>query len=111
MEKANVRKYCICLPEFHWLDAAPHADARGDNRTWEGYMNRRQFVGGALLSGAALAWPAEDPAKPKVRAITAFLKLDRARFREQIQETLRMLRQAKRAVEAGGYQVEGVRID
>jgi uncharacterized protein (UPF0210 family) len=73
-------------------------------------MNRRQFVGGALLSGSALAWPAEEPAKPKVRAITAFLKLDRARYREQIQETLRMLRQAKGAVEAGGYQVEGVRI-
>ena len=76
-------------------------------------MNRRQFVGGALLSGSALAWPAEEPAKPKVRAITAFLKLDHARYREyreQIQETLRMLRQAKGAVEAGGYQVEGVRI-
>jgi uncharacterized protein (UPF0210 family) len=76
-------------------------------------MNRRKFVGGALLSGAALAWPAEDPAKslkPRVRAITAFLKLDHARYREQIQETLRMLRQAKGAVEAGGYQVEGVRI-
>jgi len=73
-------------------------------------MNRRQFVGGALLSSAALAWPAEEPAKPKVRAITAFLKLDRTQYREQIQETLRMLRQARRAVEAGGYQVEGVRI-
>jgi len=73
-------------------------------------MNRRQFVGGDLLSGSALAWPDEEPAKPKVRAITAFLKLDRARYREQIQETLRMLRQAKGAVEAGGYQVEGVRI-
>ena len=73
-------------------------------------MNRRQFVGGALLSSAALAWPAEEPAKPKVRAITAFLKLDRARCREQVQDTLRMLRRAKSAVEAGGYQVEGVRI-
>jgi uncharacterized protein (UPF0210 family) len=73
-------------------------------------MNRRQFIGGALLSGASLAWPAEDPAKPKVRAITAFLKLDRARYREQIDDTLRMLRRAKAVVEAGGYQVEGVRI-
>ncbi|MGA3042389.1 MAG: DUF711 family protein [Bryobacteraceae bacterium] len=75
-------------------------------------MNRRQFIGSALLSGAgaALAKPAEPPAKPKVRAITAFLKLDRARYREQIQDTLQMLRRAKRVVEAGGYQVEGVRI-
>src|SRR5580658_2914685 len=73
-------------------------------------MNRRQFIGGALLSGTSLAWPAEEPAKPKVRAITAFLKLDRARYLEQIQDTLKLLRQAKRTVEAGGYAVEGVRI-
>ena len=76
-------------------------------------MNRRQFLGSALLSGAALAWPAEEPAKspkPKARAITAFLKLDRARYREQVQDTLKLLRRAKRAVEAGGYQVESLRI-
>jgi hypothetical protein len=77
-------------------------------------MNRRQFIGSALLSGASLAWPAEEPAmpplKPKVRAITAFLKLDRARYREQVQDTLQILRRAKRVVEAGGYQVESLRI-
>jgi len=73
-------------------------------------MNRRQFLGGALLSGASLAWPAEEPSKPKIRAITAFLKLERARYREQVGDTLQMLRRAKRLVEAGGYQVEGVRI-
>jgi uncharacterized protein len=73
-------------------------------------MNRRNFIGGALLSGAALALPVGDPAKPKVRAITAFLKLDRARYLPQVAGTLRILRQAKRVIEAGGYQVEGVRI-
>jgi uncharacterized protein (UPF0210 family) len=73
-------------------------------------MNRRQFLGGALLSGAALALPAEERAKPKVRAITAFLALDRARYQEQVQDTLKMLRQAKRTIEAGGYQVESIRI-
>src|ERR1022692_2317068 len=73
-------------------------------------MNRRQFLSSALLSGASLAWPAEEPAKPKVRAITAFLKLDRARYREQVQDTLKLLRRAKRTVEAGGYQVESLRI-
>ncbi|MGO9920318.1 MAG: DUF711 domain-containing protein, partial [Isosphaeraceae bacterium] len=73
-------------------------------------MNRRQFVGSMLFSGAALALPAGEPAKPKVRTITAFLKLDRARYREQVQDTLRMLRAAKRMVEAGGYSVETIRI-
>lgn len=73
-------------------------------------MNRRQFLGGSLLSAAALALPAEERAKPKVRAITAFLALDRARYQEQVQDTLKMLRQAKRTIEAGGYQVESIRI-
>ena len=54
--------------------------------------------------------PAEERAKPKVRAITAFLALDRARYQEQVQDTLKMLRQAKRTIEAGGYQVESIRI-
>ena len=73
-------------------------------------MNRRQFVGSALLSGAALALPVEERAKPKVRAITAFVALDRARYQEQVQDALNMLRRAKRIVEAGGYQVESIRI-
>jgi hypothetical protein len=65
-------------------------------------MNRRQFLGSALLSGASLAWAADDPAhpstKPKVRAVTFFLKLDRARYQAQVQETLQMLRRAKRTI-------------
>src|SRR5579862_194324 len=73
-------------------------------------INRREFLAGALLSGAASAWSAEEAVKPKVRAITAFLRLDRPRYQEQIHETLQTLRQAKRLIEAGGYQVEGVRI-
>jgi uncharacterized protein (UPF0210 family) len=73
-------------------------------------VNRREFLAGALLSGASLSGAAEEPVKPKVRAITAFVKLDRARHQQQIQDTLKILRQAKRIVEAGGYAVEGVRI-
>ena len=73
-------------------------------------MRRREFLGGALLMGASRAWPADEAVKPKVRTITAFLKLDRARYVEQVQDTLKMLRQAKRLVEGGGYQVETIRI-
>src|ERR1022692_1405873 len=39
-------------------------------------------------------------------AITAFLKMDCARYREQVQDTLQMSRRAKRVVQAGGYRVE-----
>jgi len=73
-------------------------------------LNRRQFISASLLSGASLALPDEPPVKPKVRTITAFLKLDRARYREQIQGTLIMLRHAKSVVEAAGYPVETIRI-
>jgi len=49
-------------------------------------------------------------AKPRVRAITAFVKLDRAKYTEQIADTMKMLRAAKAAMEQGGYEVETVRI-
>jgi uncharacterized protein (UPF0210 family) len=73
-------------------------------------MNRRQFISGALFTGASMAWPDEQPVGPKVRALTAFLKLDRARYREQVEDTLKLLRRAKGVVEAAGYPVETIRI-
>ena len=48
--------------------------------------------------------------KPKIRAITAFIKLDPARHEAQIHQTLTFLRGAKSAFEKSGYEVEGVRI-
>ena len=73
-------------------------------------MNRRQFISGALFAGASVSWPDEQPVGPKVRALTAFLKLDRARYREQVEDTLKLLRRAKGVVEAAGYPVETIRI-
>jgi uncharacterized protein len=63
-----------------------------------------------LLPTAYFSEVALAAEKPKVRAVTAFVRLDRAKYREQISETLAMLRQAKAALEHGGYEVEGVRI-
>ena len=48
--------------------------------------------------------------KPKVRAITAFVRIDRTNHQQQIAETLKVLREAKREFEAAGYEVETVRI-
>ena len=48
--------------------------------------------------------------KPKVRAITAFVRLDRANYQQQIADTLVVLREAKKQFEAAGYEVETVRI-
>jgi uncharacterized protein (UPF0210 family) len=65
----------------------------------------------ALFFIAASAARATEPAsKPKIRAITAFVRLDRAHYKEQIQDTLSFLRQAKAAFEKSGYEVQTIRI-
>jgi uncharacterized protein (UPF0210 family) len=48
--------------------------------------------------------------KPKIRAVTAFIRLDRVKYESQIQETLKFLHQAKSAFEKSGYEVETIRI-
>jgi uncharacterized protein (UPF0210 family) len=65
------------------------------------------LVGVCAFSAALWAAPSQ---KPKVRAITGFVKIDRAHYREQIAETLKVLRQAKADFEKGGYEVESLRI-
>ena len=63
-----------------------------------------------LLPTAYFSQLARAAEKPKVRAVTAFVRLDRAKYHTQIGETVAMLRTAKAALEQGGYDVEGVRI-
>lgn len=47
---------------------------------------------------------------PKVRAITGFVRLDRAKWQAQIADTLAVLHKVQSAFEAQGYQVESLRI-
>jgi len=60
----------------------------------------------------ALLLPAFAPAteKPKVRAITAFVRLERARYQAQVRDALGFLRAAKAAYQRAGYEVETIRI-
>jgi uncharacterized protein len=51
-----------------------------------------------------------NPANPKVRAITGFVRLDRSTYREQIADALVVLRKAKAEFESAGYEVESVRL-
>lgn len=51
-----------------------------------------------------------SPAKPKIRAITAFINLDQAQYKSQIAEALQMLRRAKTTFESRGYEVQTIRI-
>lgn len=48
--------------------------------------------------------------KPKVRAITAFVRLERSQYEQQIAATLTVLKKTQNEFEAAGYQVESVRI-
>src|SRR5246500_3855497 len=65
-----------------------------------------------LLSSLHLAAQTSTSAatNPKVRAITAFVRLNPDNFQKQIQDTLAVLQKAKAAFIAEGYDVEGVRI-
>jgi uncharacterized protein (UPF0210 family) len=62
------------------------------------------------LAGALFAAPSHAQEKPKVRAITAFVRVDRQKLALQIAETLVFLRTAKAALEQAGYEVQTLRI-
>src|SRR3954467_2720808 len=66
----------------------------------------RLLIAFLLLGLAATA----QTTKPKVRAITGFVRLDRSHYQQQIADTLVVLREAKKQFEAAGYEVETVRI-
>ena len=53
---------------------------------------------------------AAQPQNPKVRAITAFVRLDRDQYRKQIDEALAVVARAKAEFVSSGYQVETMRI-
>jgi uncharacterized protein len=52
----------------------------------------------------------QTSANPKVRAITGFVRLDRADYEKQIANALLVLQKAKAEFESSGYEVETVRL-
>ncbi|MGB6679174.1 MAG: DUF711 family protein [Terriglobales bacterium] len=67
------------------------------------------LVMSALL--AAQTGSIADPSSnPKVRTITAFVRLDRAKYQQQIAEALVVLRKAKADFESSGYEVQTIRV-
>ncbi|MGH9709502.1 MAG: DUF711 family protein, partial [Candidatus Acidiferrales bacterium] len=53
---------------------------------------------------------APDDNRPKVRAVTAFIALDRAHYQTQIADTLASLKKIKTAYEKAGFEVQTLRI-
>jgi hypothetical protein len=48
--------------------------------------------------------------RPKIRTITAFINLEPAQYKQQVAETMQMLRRAKTIFESRGYEVQTLRI-
>jgi uncharacterized protein len=76
------------------------------------YQRLVRLLSCALLLAAASLAGAQTPdhGKPKVRAITGFVRLDRAHYVEQLSATLAVLRTASDEFKSEGYEVETLRI-
>ncbi len=76
-------------------------------------MRRTNSMGGLLLTCLIVllqaGW-AQTSHRPKVRAITAFVRLDPKDYRQQLTSTAQTLGIAKKKFEAAGWEVETVRI-
>ena len=64
----------------------------------------------AFLVAAVVAPVSAAPEKPKIRAITAFIRLDTNQYKQQVADALTMLRKAKARYELAGYEVQTIRI-
>lgn len=64
-------------------------------------------VAGPLL--AQQKAPAQQP-KPRIRAITAFVNLDRAQYQQQIADAFALLKRARTTFESRGYVVQTIRL-
>jgi uncharacterized protein len=62
------------------------------------------------VAGAQRKPAAPDPDKPKIRAITAFVNLDRTQYQPQIADALKMLKYARTVFESRGFEVQTIRI-
>ena len=68
----------------------------------------------AIILSCVIASPAAhsapDASKPKVRAITAFVRLDRSTYEKQVGDAMKVLNAAKAEFAKRGYETQTVRI-
>jgi uncharacterized protein len=72
----------------------------------------KRILPAIILLGAVFcpALYASNPAKPKVRAITGFITIDAKSYPSQFEEAAKFLSQVREAIQAAGYEVQGIRI-
>jgi len=71
---------------------------------------KRLILALLLCTLAFAAHAASDAGKPKVRSITAFVRLDRSTYEAQIAEAMKVLNAARADFASHGYQTQTVRI-
>ena len=64
----------------------------------------------AIVVALALASLAFAEARPKVRAITAFINIDAAHYEAQVAEAVKFLNAAREEYKAAGFEVETIRV-
>src|ERR1035437_3762585 len=64
----------------------------------------------AFLLALTLASLAFSRARPKVRAITAFIRIDAAHYEAQVAEAVKFLNAAREEYRAAGFEVETIRV-
>ena len=52
----------------------------------------------------------ESYRQPRIRTVTAFVRIEPSQYRQQVEEAVTVLRQAKTAFEKSGYEVQTIRI-
>ena len=77
----------------------------------------RAFFLLSVLAAVSSLWGQQAPAnsqmpavRPKIRALTAFVRIDRQNYQSQVSDALAMLRAAKEEFTRNGYEVETIRI-
>src|SRR5450631_1213246 len=72
----------------------------------------KRILAATILLGAVFcpALHASNPAKAKVRAITGFITIDAKSYPSQFEEAAKFLSQVREAIQAAGYEVQGIRI-
>jgi uncharacterized protein (UPF0210 family) len=68
------------------------------------------FTGVEAPPAHAQQTAAAQEAKPKIRAITAFLNLDRSQYEQQVADAFALLKRARTTFESRGFEVQTIRI-
>jgi uncharacterized protein (UPF0210 family) len=73
-------------------------------------MKRVAFVLAVVLASQAWGQKVSTDSKPKVRAITGFVRLNRENYEKQASDALAVVRKVRAEFEAFGYEVQTVRL-